>query len=157
MVLWQNIKGKGFFIILVKRSRFRTFLLVFFLFSIYIFVFSESGILERIKLNNKFDILDKRIGVLKQENSELDKLYENYSASKYSSLDIVRSGYTYNNAKILLFTGDSEEGQGDDSIIKVDLINFNYSHLRIIWLIISSMIIIIYFTKNTNEEVFSDE
>lgn len=140
---------------MIKRNRFSTFLLVFFLLSIYIFVFSESGILERIKLNNKFDILDKRIGVLKQENSELHKLYENYSVSKYSSLDIVRSGYTYNNSKILLLTGHSKEDRVNDHITKVDLFNFNYSHLRIIWLIISAMIIIIYFTKNT-EEVFSD-
>ena len=157
MVLWQNIKAKRFFIILVKRNRFRTFLLIFFLFSIYIFVFSESGILERIKLNNKFDILDKRIGVLEEENSELHKLYENYSASQYSSLDIVRSGYTYTNGKILLFSGHGEEERVNDNIIKKDLLNFNYSHLRIIWVLISSMIIIIYFTRNTNEEIFSDE
>lgn len=130
---------------------------MFFLFSIYIFVFSESGILERIKLNNKFDILDTRIGVLKQENSELHKTYENYSASIYSSIDIVRSGYTYNNGKILLFTGHGEEDRVNDNIIKVDLVNFNYSHLRIIWLLISTMIIIIYFTRNPNEEVFINE
>ncbi len=157
MEQWQNIRVKRSFTILVKRNRFNTFLLVFFLFSIYIFVFSESGILERIKLNNRFDILDKRIGVLKQENSELNKLYENYAISKYSNLDIVRSGYTYYNGKILLFAEYGKEAKAGDHIIKEDLLNFNYSHLRIIWLIISSMIIIIYLTRKTNEEVFSNE
>lgn len=157
MAQWQNIRVKRSFTILVKRNRFNTFLLVFFLFSIYIFVFSESGILERIKLNNRFDILDKRIGVLKQENSELNKLYENYAISKYSNLDIVRSGYTYYNGKILLFAEHGKEAKAGDHIIKEDLLNFNYSHLRIIWLIISSMIIIIYLTRKTNEEVFSNE
>ncbi len=157
MEQWQNIRVKRSFTILVKRNRFNTFLLVFFLFSIYIFVFSESGILERIKLNNRFDILDKRIGVLKQENSELNKLYENYAISKYSNLDIVRSGYTYHNGKILLFAEHGKEAKAGDLIIKEDLLNFNYSHLRIIWLIISLMIIIIYLTRKTNEEVFSNE
>lgn len=102
-------------------------------------------------------MLDRRIGVLKQENAELDKLYDNYSVSTYSKLDIVRSGYTYNNGKILLFTGDGQEDRVSSHIVKEDLLNFNYSHLRIIWVIISSMIVIIYFTKKTNEEVFSNE
>ncbi len=156
MAQWQNIKAKRFFIILGKRNRFSTFLLIFFLFSIYIFVFSESGILERIKLNNRFDSLDKRIGVLKQENSELNKLYENYAISKYSSLDIVRSGYTYYDGKILLFTGYGKEERAKEPLIKEDLFSFNYSHLRIIWLIISSMIIIISFTGKTSEEVYNE-
>lgn len=95
--------------------------------------------------------------MLKQENSELNKLYENYAVSKYSNHDIVRSGYTYYNGKILLFTGAGKEDSPGEHIIKEDLLNFNYSHLRIIWLIISSMIIIIYFTRKTNGEVFSDE
>jgi hypothetical protein len=153
---WQFIKGKRFFTILVKKDRFRTFLLVFFLFSIYIFVFSESGILERNRLKNKFDLLDNRIALLKQESSELQKQYEKYSASQYSDIDIVRSGYIDNRAEILIFKNSDREESDGEFFIPGDILNFNLNHLRIIWIIISSMIIIIYFTKYRTGDEFSD-
>ena len=153
---WQCIKEKRFSTILVKKDRFRTFLLVFFLFSIYIFVFSESGILERNRLKNKFDVLDNRISLLKQESSELQSLYEKYSDSQYSDIDIVRSGYIDNRAEILIFKNSAEEDKTGEFTIPGDILNFNLNHLRIIWIIIASMIIIIYFTKYRNGEEFSD-
>ena len=141
---------------MVKKDRFRTFLLVFFLFSIYIFVFSESGILERNRLKNKFNLLDNRIALLKQESSELLNLYEKYSASQYSDIDIIRSGYIDNQAEIIIFKNSSAEEREGEFSIPVDILNFNLNHLRIIWIIIASMIIIIYFTKYRTGEEFSD-
>jgi len=141
---------------LVKKDKFGTFLLVFFLFSIYIFVFSESGILERIKLNNKFDLLNKRITDLKDENIELNKLVKSYSAGIYSDSDILKSGYTGSYGSVLFFKGLPEEKK-TDFIIDQDILNFNYDHLRIIWIIISVMIITIFLTRKKDGSEFPDE
>lgn len=141
---------------MAKRDRFKTFLLVFFLFSIYIFVFSESGLLERNRLKNRFDQLDQRLALLKQENSELQKLYQKYAASQYSDIDVVRSGYTYDQSRILIFAGNPPEEKGNEFVLNRDFLSFNSGHLRIIWVIISVMIIIFYFTKNRNGVEFSD-
>jgi len=141
---------------LAKKDRFKTFLLFFSLFSIYIFVFSESGILERNRLKNKFDLLDNRIVLLKQKNSELQNLYEKYSSSKYSDIDIVRSGYIYSQAEIFIFTDNTEDEQEKEYVINRNMLNFNLNHLRIIWIIISAMIVVIYFSKNRYGEEFSD-
>jgi len=141
---------------LVKKDKFGTFLLVFFLFSIYIFVFSESGILERIKLNNKFDLLNKRITDLKYENMELNESVQNNSAGNYSDSDILRSGYTGKGGNVLIFKGVPEEKK-PDLVIDKDSFNFNYDHLRIIWIIISVMIIIIFLTRKNDGNEFPDE
>ena len=141
---------------MAKKDRFKTFLLFFSLFSIYIFVFSESGILERNRLKNKFDLLDNRIVLLKQKNSELQNIYEKYSSSKYSDIDIVRSGYIYSQAEIFIFTDNTEDEQEKEYVINRNMLNFNLNHLRIIWIIISAMIVVIYFSKNRYGEEFSD-
>lgn len=140
---------------MVKKDKFGTFLLVFFLFSIYIFVFSESGILERIKLNNKFDLLNKRITDLNDENTELNKFVKNYSAGIYSDSDILRSGYTGKGGNVLFFKGVPEEKR-TDLVIDKDIFNFNYDHLRIIWIIISVMIITIFLTRKNDGNEFPD-
>lgn len=140
---------------MVNKDKFGTFLLIFFLFSIYIFIFSESGILERIKLNNKFELLNKRISDLKNENIELNKSVKSYSEGNYSDLDILRSGYTGMDGSVLLFKGVPEEKK-TESIIDKDILYFNYDHLRIIWIIISVMIIIIFLTRKNNGNEFPD-
>ena len=140
---------------MVRKDKFGTFLLVFFLFSIDIFVFSESGILERIKLNNKFDLLNKRITDLKDENVELNKFVKNYSAGIYSDTDILRSGYTGKGGNVLFFKGVPEEKK-NDLIVDKEIFNFNYDHLRIIWIIISVMIITIFLTRKNDGNEFPD-
>jgi len=141
---------------LVKKDKFGTFLLVFLLFSIYIFIFSESGILERIKLNNKFEILNKRITALNDENIELNNLVRNYSAGIYSDTDILRSGYTGREGNVLLFKGAAEEKK-PDFVIARDILHFNYDHLRIIWIIISVMIITLFLARKNDGSEFPDE
>jgi hypothetical protein len=107
-------------------------------------------------LKKKFDLLDNRIALLKQESSELQNLYKKYSAKQYSDIDIVRSGYIDNRAEILIFKNNAEEERKGEFSIPGEILNFNLNHLRIIWIIISSMIIIIYFTKYSTGEEFSD-
>ncbi len=141
---------------MVKKDKFGTFLLVFFLFSIYIFIFSESGILERIKLNNKFEMLNMRITALNDENVELNKLVQNYSAGIYSDTDILRSGYTGREGHVLLFKGVAEEKK-PDFVNARDILHFNYDHLRIIWIIISVMILTLFLTRKNDGSEFSDE
>lgn len=141
---------------MVKKDKFRTFLLIFFLFSIYIFIFSESGILERIKLNNKFELLNKRISDLRDENIELNNSVNSYSKGNYSDLDILRSGYTGKEGNVLLFRGLPEEKRTEYKVDQ-EILYFNYDHLRIIWIIISVMIIIIFLTGKSNGSEFPDQ
>ena len=133
MEAWQFIKAKRYFIILVKRSRFSTFLLIFFLFSVYIFVFSESGILER----------SKRINQLHHQNDELTKLYNNYLSGNYTDIDIIRSGYVTPKGTVILFEGTKTEKKDDIYQIR-EMLDFNYDHLRVIWILLSAMLVILY-------------
>lgn len=140
---------------MVNQNRFRTILLIFILFSVYTFIFSESGLLERMRLNSRYLELQNSIATLKKSNVELEQICSRYRAGDYSEREIIDSGLIYNDSRVIVF--------GDSYAFKTPLpydLNNNFeldpSHLRIIWIIISLMILIYYINRIRNRDEASD-
>ena len=149
-VQWPSTEAERCFIISVK-NRFRTFIFLFILFSIYIFIFSESGLLERMKLYGEFESLKIRIAGLEEENRSLAASLEKYSAGEYSDRDIAGSGYVKSGGKIIYFNdnaagaSDEPEDRGITNTFELEL-----GHLRIIWILFSFVITFYYFKKRSS-------
>jgi len=140
---------------LVNQNRFRIILLIFILFSIYTFIFSESGLLERMRLSSRHLELQHNISLLKKSNEELAQICSRYRDGDYSEREIVNSGLIFNSSKVIVF-GDSYASKNP---IPYDLSNnfeLDPSHLRIIWIIISLMILIYYVNRLKNRDEASD-
>ena len=128
------------------NNRFKLILLIFSLFSIYIFIFSESGLLERNRLKKKYEILQQKILQQKQANEKLQNLLAEYKAGRFSESDIASAGLIYSEGKVIIFDENyrlrEEPFPEKDSVFEVDLL-----HLRIIWIIISIMAVVYYINR----------
>lgn len=136
---------------MVNRNRFRIILLIFILFSVYTFIFSESGLLERMRLNSRYLELQQNLSSLKKSNDELGELCARYRGGDYSEADIINSGLIYSGSKVVVFN----ENYSSKSPISDELNNdfeLDPSHLRIIWIIISLMILIYYVNRIRNRD-----
>lgn len=124
---------------------------LFILFSIYIFIFSESGLLERMKLHGEFESLQKRITGFEQENRDLEASLDKYSAGEYSDRDIAASGYVANGGKIIQFQGDGDNSALNGKKNRIDnRFELDLGHLRIIWILFSCVIAVYYFKKKSS-------
>ena len=130
-------------------------MLIFSLFSVYIFIFSESGLLERNRLKSKYELLQQRILQNKKAKDQLQKLLEEYRAGNYSQSDIAASGLIYSEGKVIIFDENyrlKEENLPQKNMnFEVDLF-----HLRIIWIIISIMVVVYYINRIKMKEESSD-
>lgn len=109
--------------------------------SAYFFIFSKSGLLERMKLDNEKKSIITRAESLKAGNARLRKILDNYRAGVYPDSDMVTSGYTGPNEKIIVFRGfdtrtrESSNKKNDETFYIFDL-----GTLRIIWIVISLLV-----------------
>ncbi|HPS88031.1 MAG TPA: hypothetical protein PLY36_14865 [Spirochaetota bacterium] len=134
-----------------KRERFKTFIIIFILTGLYIFVFSESGILERRALNKKYNQLAERIDNIKTSNSMLSKECENYRSGIYSNSDIIGSGFVYKTGKLMYINDTGKETVPIDGTTPDDFL-ISLDHLRIIWILISVMFLFYYFLKKNKSD-----
>lgn len=149
MVQWLFIKGKRFFIILAKKDKFKSFIFLFILFSVYVFVFSESGILERMKLNKDYKTLAQRIATLESDNAAISDNLKQYSEGLYRDKDVIASGYVNNGGKVICF---NEPASGvTDAEPKNNEFYIELSHLRVIWIIFSIVLMVYYYTRKKKE------
>jgi len=136
---------------LVNQSRFRIILLIFILFSVYTFIFSESGLLERMRLSSRYLELNQNITLLKKSNAELEQICSRYRAGNYSEREIVNSGLILNGSKVIVF-GDSYAAKNTFPYDLNNNFELDPSHLRIIWIIISIMILMYYVNRIRNRD-----
>ncbi len=108
-----------------------------------------------MRLSSKYQELQLHLSSLKKSNEELSALCSRYRAGEYSEQDLVSSGLIYSGSKVVVFNGN----YNSKSQIPEDLNNdfqLDPSHLRIIWIIISLMIIIYYVNRLRNRDEASD-
>ena len=134
-----------------KKERFKTFIIIFVLSGLYIFVFSESGILERRELNKKYNLLAQRIDYIKATNSKLSKECEDYRSGRYSDSDIIGSGFVYKTGKLMYINDTGKETVPIDGTVPDDFL-ISLDHLRIIWILISVMFLFYYFLKKNKSD-----
>jgi len=132
---------------LAKKHGLKTFVLFFILFGVYLFVFGESGVLERIKLNKKAVELEKKISILNNKNRQLSDLNKKYRGNNFPEKDLLESGFVVKNGQLIFIRGleNKEIIEPESSSNGIDTIEV--SHLRVIWLIVSSLILLLYFSR----------
>lgn len=140
---------------MVNRNRFRIILLIFVLFSVYTFIFSESGMLERMRLNSRYLELQHNLSLLKKSNEEMKVLCSRYRSGDYSEKEIINSGLIYSGSKVIVFNENYSTKSTFSDEINNDF-QLDPSHLRIIWVIISLMIIIYYVNRIRNKDEVLD-
>jgi hypothetical protein len=111
--------------------------------SVYFFIFSDSGLIERIALDKEKGHIAATIGALKSENKRLQRLLSNYRNGEYPDGDFADSGYIKNGSTILLFPGLKKSRAGIENVIQPGEAAVPLPYLRITWIAISSIIVII--------------
>lgn len=143
----------------IRKNRSAFLFLVFILFGIYCFVLGDSGILERVKLSESKDKIKENISRLARENDRLKKEYSVISNSRtnqdFYKKEASKSGYIAPGEKYL-FLKSSSNGEANKVNIKTTDNNDKYtvdiSHLRILWIFASVMIMLLYFWKRNKEK-----
>jgi len=119
------------------------FIIVFLLAAVYFFVFSESGLLERIALDREKSGIAATIEGLKSENKNLQRLLNKYRSGDYPDGDLADSGYVKNGSSVLFFResgkkpggGKPEKKQDGDTPVPL-------TYLRILWITLSAFVIL---------------
>lgn len=138
-----------------RREKFKTFIIIFILSGLYIFIFSESGIIERNELNKKYKRLNQKIGYIKADNERLLKECDKYRSGNYNDTDIINSGLVYKTGKFIYIDDRVKEVVPDTGINPGDF-SISPEHLRIIWIIISVMYLFYHFLKKNKSEDLTD-
>ncbi len=115
------------------------------LFSIYCFIFGESGVLERIALQKVGYAAGKRINSLRSEEAALQATLKDYREGRISGEDLFKTGFIPEGGRAVFFKGISREtgpagiAEGDQHGSIVDI-----KYLRILWGVISVVSIVVF-------------
>ena len=129
-----------------KVYNYKLFILLFALSSIYAFVFSNSGFLERAKFKRNQKKLEKRTGVLRDENIRLKKLHRFYLDGGQLKSDVLEHGYIEKGNKYIFFKGP--EIFNNKRTLKQSYTEEKkqvpLQYLRIIWVIFSILVLLFF-------------
>lgn len=145
-----DITERGFFTTLKFDSK-GLFLLIFLLSGIYIFVFGDSGILERRSLSAEREYLAGMNSALAEENQKFRDIMENHKNLLISS---ERNNFLYikQGQKLVVFDMvNSLKDQVPRHVEKKEKVVF-IRNLRVIWLVMSLLCVIFYFMKMRSGE-----
>ncbi len=114
------------------------------LFSVYCFIFGESGVLERIALQKVGYTAGKRINNLRSEEVALQTALKDYREGRISREDLFKTGFVPEGGRAVFFKGLSRES-GPDGIIEAGQNRsiVDIKHLRILWVVISVMSVVV--------------
>jgi len=124
-----------------QHYRWALFIIVFLLASVYFFVFSESGLLERIALDREKNSIAASIEALKSENNNLQRLLKKYRNGEYSDGEIADSGYVRSGSSVLYFRDGGKMNIVRKPEKKQEDLPVPLPYLRILWISLSALII----------------
>ncbi len=125
------------------KSKFSLFVLLFVLFGIYCFVFGESGVLERMRLKSERKELVEQIHVLQRENKNLRQLLRRHEKGEFIREEAQRAGFIKPGEKAVFIEGvDLPEKVADTQEESAYGVKLEY--LRIFWIVLSSLIVLMY-------------
>ncbi len=152
---WPDIKVVRFFIILQNdKNKVRFFIIIGILFGIYCFVFGQSGLLERIRLQNEKIALTEKIKILQKENIDLYNRYTQYQKGQHSQHEAENSGFVFPGSGIIFFKSINKKTTYQSENTKTVRSNqIEIDHFRVIWVTISFFIILFYIIIQQRKKV----
>jgi hypothetical protein len=139
----------------IRKNRTTILILAYLLVGVYFFLLGESGILERMKLFRNKEKLDSSISALARENQNLQKEYsiisnDNTNKSYYKE-EASKSGYIAGKEKYIFFKANKSKESAGNIAPKEDKYAVQISHLRIIWIVSSIIVLSLYLWKKNSE------
>ena len=136
-------------------------LLAALLFTVYCFVFGQSGVLERMRLQKEKAILQNEITLLQKENGRLSAELADQISGKLAKFECENAGYLAPGGKAYHFRNmplpkDALAQRRDSKL-------FSIEHLRIAWISFSLMALAAFYLlvrrtrRRANETVTNDE
>jgi len=122
---------------------------------VYIFIFSENGILERRELQKKYTLMTEKIANIKESNSSLNNECEKYRSGKFDNKDIIDSGFVHKTGKVM-YISDTVNEQVKFNDTTQDEFMISLEHLRYLWIFVSIMILFFYYYKEYNKRKLTD-
>ncbi len=120
-------------------------LLISVLFGIYCFVFGQSGMLERDRLNDKKILLNKHIENLEKENRKLTEMLVLYKDNQKLLEEAEKNGFVVNGSKIIYFKDNAAVDTQSDLVRNAGSApEVNLEHLRILWITVSILCILLF-------------
>jgi cell division protein FtsB len=127
-------------------------LLTGFLCAVYIFIFGESGIIERSRLVREQERLQVKIEALKEENAGLQRLYEKHKSGRLLREEAHRAGFIENGEKAVFLRHMDAGVTGEiKKSATPDVTTIEPSHLRILWIVVSMLALLYYFARGTRK------
>ncbi|RPI91748.1 MAG: hypothetical protein EHM32_10225 [Spirochaetales bacterium] len=136
-----------------NNDRITLILLTGFLCAVYIFVFGESGLIERSRLVRERERLQVKIEALGDENAALLRLYEKHKSGRLLKEEAHRAGFIESGERVV-FLGQ-REGTAAEQMSKTvtsDGSTIEISHLRILWIVVSMLALLYYFARGSRKE-----
>ena len=128
------------------------------LLGVYVFVFSDTGLLERRNLEKKKYILSEKIQRLQIMNHDLELRIDQYSKGNFTLSDILDNGFVpvgsltvhLENAQFIPFK-EKEKIDGDKPNV------LDTESLRILWIVFSVFVMLAVFSRIYFKEDTADE
>ncbi len=144
----------------MHRNRYLiAFLLVLLLSSVYVFVFSKSGLLERYMLVSREAELVKKNDDLKKENLSLRKKLNEFVSGSVDQKDFSTYGALKPGSKVVIVKGVNDSRPPGVEPQDHEEKELPLTHMRIIWVVVSLLVLFLYFnriyrTVETRDDVF---
>jgi hypothetical protein len=128
-------------------------LILAFLVAMYVFVFGESGVLERYELRKSKARLAGRIEALKKQNGDLGALTDAGGRETLLREEALRTGYLHPGEKIVVFRDEErddrrkQKAKGDTAEIPAAL-----RHIRILWVAFSALVVLFYLARKNRQK-----
>lgn len=140
-----------------RKLGIKTFVLIFFLVGVYVFILGESGLLERISLSKKAANLIDVIDRLKTEQQQLQSVLRAYEEGEMTDEDFLKAGYIAPSSRLLLIKGLNGLSNGNSSSPVNAENSFNIIHARVIWCVISVLVILFWLSQKSGSEQSEEE
>ncbi len=137
-----------------QAYRFTVFITFFLLASVYLFVFSGSGILERIAVEKRISSLIEEVAKAVEQEQDLQREYDSYRDGNIKPEDIYDAGFIKNGERVILFKGIEKREKEEEVRPGIKRSILDISTFRIAWGLVSGIVLVLLFIFRPKEEEY---
>ncbi len=128
------------------NNRIITFFLIFTLSAVYVFIFGETGLIERLNLSRKADGFEIDIQELRLQNGSLSRELSRLKAGMYFDSELAGAGFVFAGSRLAVFEDEQYPSEKENEVVSETSINT--MHLRIIWIVFSAIVVLLFLIRN---------